>query len=77
MVCEVFSLCYMKSLVCVMGSLWSVLRVVFSVSGSPLKRLVAALLITQQKCVGVPLVSYTVNVNRLSKTPQVGKMWGT
>ena len=43
MLCEVCSLCYVKSLVCVM--LQSVLCVAFSVSGSLLKRLLAALLI--------------------------------
>ena len=40
-----FSLCHVKSLVCVMCTLQSVLCVAFSVSSSPLKRLVAALLI--------------------------------
>ena len=37
--CAGFSLCYVKSLACVLCSLWSVLFVALSVSGSPLKRL--------------------------------------
>ena len=47
----VFCLCYVQSLVCVMRSLYSVLCVAHSVSGSLLKRLVAALLIPVDRCV--------------------------